>query len=118
MTLTRFGKLCLGLPGATMVVQWGGSHVFKVGGKMFALGHHTEAGASFVFKATPLSFAILLEQRQATRAPYLRRGNWVMVPAGGGMPDAELRSYIVQSYQTVTARLSQAARQRLGDASF
>jgi predicted DNA-binding protein (MmcQ/YjbR family) len=37
MRLEAFDALCASLPGATMVVQWGESHVHKVGGKVFAM---------------------------------------------------------------------------------
>jgi predicted DNA-binding protein (MmcQ/YjbR family) len=38
MTYTKFNAFCRGLPATTYVVQWGGSHVWKVGGKVFAIG--------------------------------------------------------------------------------
>ncbi len=38
MTLEEFDALCRDLPGAEMVVQWGQSHVYKIGGKVFAIG--------------------------------------------------------------------------------
>ena len=37
MTRDEFNAFCGGLPAATHVVQWGGSDVWKVGGKMFAV---------------------------------------------------------------------------------
>ena len=33
-----FNALCASLPATTHVVQWGGSDVWKVGGKVFAIG--------------------------------------------------------------------------------
>ena len=113
MTLTRFGRLCLSLPGAAMAVQWGGSHVFKIGAKMFALGNQAGGDTAFVFKAAPLTFQILLEQRLAERAPYLPRGNWVMVAASGKLPDADLAAYLYQSYRMVAGSLPKAARREL-----
>ena len=37
MTPEAFDRACLALPGATLSIQWGDDHVFKVGGKMFAV---------------------------------------------------------------------------------
>jgi len=38
MTLDEYNEFCRTLPATTYVVQWGGSHVWKVGGKVFAIG--------------------------------------------------------------------------------
>jgi predicted DNA-binding protein (MmcQ/YjbR family) len=93
------------------VVQWGGSHVHKVGGKVFAIGNFT-GDAAYVFKATPLSFEILREQGAAVRPPYLRRGTWLQVT--DGVADAELKALLRQSYDIVAAGLTRAARAELG----
>ena len=71
-SLAAFDAFCQGLPGANFIVQWGESHVHKVGPKLFAIGNLSDEG--FVFKATPLGFTMLLEQGLAERAPYLTPG--------------------------------------------
>jgi predicted DNA-binding protein (MmcQ/YjbR family) len=38
MTFDEFNNFCRALSATTYVVQWGGSHVWKVGGKAFAIG--------------------------------------------------------------------------------
>jgi predicted DNA-binding protein (MmcQ/YjbR family) len=111
-TLACFDTICRRLHGVTFVVQWGGSHVYKIGGKVFAIGNLLNA-PSYIFKTMPLSFEILLEQGLATRAPYLRRGNWVMV-SGNAMSEADLDSYIKQSYGIIAAKLPKAMRHELG----
>jgi predicted DNA-binding protein (MmcQ/YjbR family) len=114
MNLARFDSICQGLPGARMVVQWQGTHVFKIGEKMFAFAN-VEAGAPyFVFKTASLSFEILLEQGTAIRAPYLPRGHWVRVTGTRAMKDADLASYLRQSYDIVLAGLSRPKRASLG----
>jgi predicted DNA-binding protein (MmcQ/YjbR family) len=110
-TLAAFDAFCRGLPGANFVVQWGESHVHKVGGKLFAIGNLTDAG--FVFKATPLGFTLLLEQGLAERAPYLRRGHWVHV-APRVLKQAELFSYLRESHRLAVASLTRAQRRELG----
>lgn len=111
--LTAFDRFCARLPGSQMVVQWGGSHVHKVGAKMFAVGGGFPGADAYVFKATPLAFQLLREQGLATRAPYLPRGNWLRVE-GGAMSDAELFAHIEQSYRMIAASLTRAERARLG----
>ena len=38
MNCDEFNEYCKSLLVTTYVVQWGGSHVWKVGGKVFAIG--------------------------------------------------------------------------------
>ena len=38
MTYEEFNLFCRSLPATSHVVQWGGAHVWKVGGKVFAIG--------------------------------------------------------------------------------
>ncbi len=38
MTYDEFNKYCAALKATTYVKQWGDSHVWKVGGKVFAIG--------------------------------------------------------------------------------
>ena len=110
-SLAAFDAFCQELPGANFVVQWGDSHVHKVGPKLFAIGNLSDDG--FVFKATPLGFTMLLEQGQATRAPYLRRGHWVHV-APKALKRAELFSYLRESHRLAVAALTRATRRELG----
>ena len=44
MTYDTFNRFCAALPHATYVVQWGGAHVWKVGGKVFAIGGWRRVG--------------------------------------------------------------------------
>ncbi len=38
MTYEEFNEFCRSLPATSHVVQWGGAHVWKVGGKVFGIG--------------------------------------------------------------------------------
>ncbi len=79
MTIEEYNEFCRALPAATYVVQWGGSHVWKVGGKVFAIGGWDEAGMSVTFKVSGISFEILKEQPGLRPAPYLasRGMTWI-----------------------------------------
>lgn len=109
--LAAFDAFCQGLPGASFVVQWGESHVHKVGPRLFAIGNLTDDG--FVFKATPLGFEMLMAQGKAVRAPYLRRGHWVHV-APTALKRAELFGYLAESHRLAVAALTRAQRRELG----
>ncbi len=110
-SLAAFDGFCQGLPGASFVVQWGESHVHKVGPKLFAIGNLNDAG--FVFKATPMGFALLREQGLATRAPYLTRGHWLHV-APKALKKAELFGYLAESHRLAVAALTRVQRRELG----
>jgi predicted DNA-binding protein (MmcQ/YjbR family) len=47
MTYDAFNAFCRALPATTYVVQWGGAHVWKVGGKVFAIGGWADGQAAF-----------------------------------------------------------------------
>jgi predicted DNA-binding protein (MmcQ/YjbR family) len=55
MTFEEFNAFCRELPATTYVVQWGGSHVWKVGGKVFAIATGQDAKPSFAFKVSDIA---------------------------------------------------------------
>lgn len=116
MTYEEFNDFCGALPAATHVVQWGGSHVWKVGGKVFAIGGLRGETAVFTFKAGEVAYEMLKEQPGLRPAPYLAsRGlKWIQHHASPGLSDDELRDYIRQSYLMVVRGLSGRKRAELG----
>jgi len=100
MTYKEFNKFCQSLTATTCVVQWGGSHVWKVGGKVFAIGGWNEDQPSFTFKVSDIAYKMLKEQPGLRPAPYLasRGMKWIQHFAKPGLPDAGLRDYIRQSH--------------------
>jgi predicted DNA-binding protein (MmcQ/YjbR family) len=116
MTYEEFNAFCSALPAATYVVQWGGSHVWKVGGKVFAIGGWQDDEASFTFKVSDISYEVLKAQPGLRPAPYLAsRGlKWMQHYAKPGLSDAELRDYIRQSHAIISLGLSKKKRSELG----
>jgi predicted DNA-binding protein (MmcQ/YjbR family) len=55
MTHTEFNAFCRTLPVATYVVQWGGSHVGKVGGKVLAIAGAQDDKPRFSFKVSDIA---------------------------------------------------------------
>jgi predicted DNA-binding protein (MmcQ/YjbR family) len=100
---------CLSLPAATMVVQWGGSHVYKVGGKIFAA-----CGIwPVAFKASEIAYELLPAQGMARPARYLYRAKWLEL-ALDALGDEALRSYLTEAHAIVAARLTRKLRAELG----
>ena len=55
LTYDQFNKFCRALPATTYVNQWGGAHVWKVGGKVFAIGGWVDDEPGFTFKVSHIS---------------------------------------------------------------
>ncbi len=79
MTYDDYNAFCRALPATSHVIQWGGSHVWKVGGKVFAIGGWAERTPAFTFKVSDTSFEVLKEQSGLRPAPYLasRGMKWI-----------------------------------------
>ncbi len=116
MTYDEFNAFCRALPASSHVVQWGGSHVWKVGGKVFAIGGSSNGNPAFTFKVSRISYELLKEQPGLRPAPYLAsRGlKWIQHYAESGLSDEELRDYIRQSHRIVSLGLSRKSRRELG----
>jgi predicted DNA-binding protein (MmcQ/YjbR family) len=120
LTPEAYEACCLALTGATVSVQWGGSHVYKVGGKMFATAWgaetdaNSDAGWAFAFKVSDMAYELLIEQGLAEPAPYLARARWVQLVARDALPDHELAAYLAQAHALIAQRLTRAQRKGLG----
>ena len=116
MNYEEFNAFCSGLPATTYVVQWGGSHVWKVGGKVFAIGGWADDEAAFTFKAADISYEILKGQPGLRPAPYLAsRGlKWIQHFGKPGLSDNDLKEYIRQSHFIVLQGLSKKKQADLG----
>ncbi|MEO0607177.1 MAG: MmcQ/YjbR family DNA-binding protein [Pseudomonadota bacterium] len=117
MTLEEYNAFCADLIATSHVVQWGDSHVWKVGGKVFAVAGWGESEALAVtFKVTPLSFEIMSEQPGLRPAPYLasRGMKWIQHYAEPGLRDDDLKTYIETSHRLVADGLSKKTQKELG----
>lgn len=115
MTLAEYDDFCGALPHTTHVVQWGASHVWKVGGKVFAIAGEAE-GFRVSFKVSELAFDILREQPGCQPAPYLasRGMKWIQRFSDEAMDDAALKDYLRESYRLVSLGLTKKAQRELG----
>ena len=116
MTSDEFNAFCRALLATSYVIQWGGSHVWKVGGKVFAIGGWQNDEPSFTFKVSEISYEMLKAQPGLRPAPYLAsRGlKWIQHFARPGLSDGELRTYISCSHGIVSQGLSKKRRIELG----
>jgi predicted DNA-binding protein (MmcQ/YjbR family) len=117
MTRSDFNAFCSSLPATTHVVQWGGSDVWKVGGKVFAIcgWDEEEKVPGITFKTSEIAFEILRDMPGLRPAPYLasRGMKWIQRHGKPGLPKAQLRDYLTESYNLVVAGLTKKKRAKL-----
>jgi predicted DNA-binding protein (MmcQ/YjbR family) len=112
VTREELHAAAMALPGATMTVQWGDDHIYKVGGKIFAGcdGGYTNLS----FKATDIAFEALTGTGRARPAPYMARAKWVMFDDLAGLDAGEVRGWLATSHALVAAKLTKVVKKELG----
>lgn len=117
MTYEEFNAYCGALPATSHVVQWGGSHVWKVGGKVFAIGGWDDGDEPHItFKVTDIGFEVLKDQDGLRPAPYLasRGMTWIQHYRKPGLNDEELKEYLRASHRLVSLGLTKKKQKELG----
>jgi len=117
MNYDQFNMFCDSLPATIHVVQWGNSHVWKVGGKVFAIGGWGEnKQPAFVFKTSDLNFGFLKESDGYKPAPYFaNRGmKWIQLYNSDKENDDDLIYYLTESHRIVSLGLTKLKQKELG----
>ena len=117
MTLDDYNGFCASLPATNHVVQWGGAHVWKVDGKVFAIGGWNAGVELFVtFKCSEIAYDVLKDQPGCRPAPYLasRGMKWIQRQTSQSVDDAALEDYLRESHRLVVLKLTKQARKELG----
>jgi predicted DNA-binding protein (MmcQ/YjbR family) len=117
MTLDEYNTFCASLHASTHVVQWGGAHVWKIGGKVFAIAGWSDGGGLAVtFKVSDIAFDVLKEQPGLRPAPYLasRGMKWIQRRSPDAMDDEALKDYLRESRRLVALKLPRRTRVELG----
>ena len=117
MNYRQYNAFCRTLPSTAYVVQWGGSHVWKVGGKVFAIGGWDDGSEPRItFKVSDIAYEMLKEQPGLRPAPYLasRGMKWIQHYGRPGLSDRELKDYLRASHRIVAQGLSKKKQKALG----
>jgi predicted DNA-binding protein (MmcQ/YjbR family) len=116
VTLDEYNACCSALPHSTHVVQWGGAHVWKIGGKVYAICWSDGETMAVTFKCSPTTFEMLKDEDGVQPAPYLAsRGMiWLQRTHDGALSDAALKDYIGESYRLAGANLPKKRQRELG----
>ena len=110
MTRQEVEAFAMGLPAVSRVVQWGGSDVYKVGGKVFAI---CGLSGGISFKVSPIGFVVLTEDGPGRQAPYCAKGHWVNVDLDGA-PAEDLKDWLRTAHSLIAVKLTKKARIELG----
>ncbi len=111
MTPAEIDTACLDLPGATKVVQWGGSDVYKVGGRIFAIAG---LAGGLMFKVTDLAYEVMTQSGMAKPAPYLARAKWVSFDDPAALDPDEVVDWLKTAHGLIAAKLTRKQRVELG----
>ena len=117
MNYDEFNTFCDLLPATTHVVQWGGSDVWKVGGKVFAIGGWDDGDAArFTFKVSKIAYEMLKDQPGLRPAPYLasRGMSWIQHYEEPGLSEEDLKGYLKESHRIVSLGLTKKIQRELG----
>lgn len=117
MSYDDYNAYCGSLPAVTHVVQWGGAHVWKVGGKVFAIGGWSTEDKPFItFKCSELAFEVMKDMPGLRPAPYLasRGFSWIQMNGEPGLSDTDLKEHIAESHRLVVQKLTRKLRAELG----
>jgi len=110
MTREEIEVFARALPAATKVIQWGGSDVYKIGGKVFAI---CGLSGGLSFKVSPIGFVALTEGGPGRQAPYCAKGHWVNV-ALDGAPNTDITDWLTNAHALIAAKLTKAVKLELG----
>ena len=119
MTRDEYNDFCKSLPHTTHVVQWGNADVWKVGGKVFAIGgwqDNANTAPYVTFKVSDMAFQILGEQEGLRPAPYLasRGMKWIQRYRDDAISDDDLREYLKESHRLISLKLTKKLQRELG----
>jgi len=117
VTYDQYNDFCRCLPATLYVVQWGGAHVWKVGGKVFAIGGWDKSDKpAFSFKTSELNFEMLRDQLGFRPAPYLasRGMKWIQQYGLPDLADDDLKYYLKESHRIVSLGLTKKKQKELG----
>jgi len=120
MKLAQYNSFCKSLPHAHHLVQWGGAHVWKVGGlkdgKVFAIAWFDgSVDEGITCKVSPMSFELLKEQKGCRPAPYLasRGMKWIQRTNDIFLSDKDLKVYLRESHRLAAENLPKKRQREL-----
>ena len=114
MTVEDLQKISLSLPGVTEDIKWESHLCFSVGGKMFLVTSPDIVPSPASFKVSAEDFHEIITREGFEKHAYLGRHNWVRLDDINRISKREWETYIIESYNLVSGKLSLKKRKLLG----
>ena len=116
MTATELRGWCLEHAGAVEEFPFGPeTSVFKVGGRIFAIGALDREPLSVSVKCEPDLAVELRHTYPAIRPGYhLNKRHWNTIALDGTLPDQLVRDLVEDSYDSIVSALPKRLRERFG----
>ena len=117
MKLDQFNEFCSSLPSTTYVIQWRGSHVWKVADKIFTIGSWgNKKYPGITFKVSKITFECLKNTTGFRPAPYLasRGMDWLQYYGKHELSNDNLKNYLTLSHSIVSSGLTKKKRREIG----
>ena len=117
LTYDEYNDFCQSLIATSYVMQWGGSHVWKVGGKVFAIGGWQNSDKpAFTFRTSEHNFDVLHEQPGFRPAPYMatRGMKWIQIYDTDSISIDEIKYYLKESHRIISLGLTKKVQKELG----
>ncbi len=117
MNAKKYNAYCASLAHSTHVNQWGGADVWKIGGKVFAIGWFAKGYLpAITFKVSEMAYEMLRDAPGLRPAPYLAsRGlKWIQNYDEPGLSDKDLKEFLAESYRIVSLGLTRKLQKQLG----
>jgi predicted DNA-binding protein (MmcQ/YjbR family) len=114
--LDDYNKFCKSLPVTTYVIQWHGSHVWKVADKVFAIGVlDGRKHLGITFKVSKITFECLKDTSGFRPAPYLasRGMSWLQFYHEKGHFNEDIQAHLTESYRIVSCGLPKKKKREL-----
>ncbi|RZJ28924.1 MAG: hypothetical protein EOO48_08750 [Flavobacterium sp.] len=114
MNIEQLRELCSSLPHVTEDIKWESDLCFCIGKKMFCVTGIDQQPVSISFKVTDDEFDEMSQREGFIPAPYVARYKWVRLDDLNRMKADEIKHYIRQSYDLVSAKLPPKIKKEIG----
>lgn len=117
MTYDEFNRYCRSLKATSYIIQWGGSHVWKVSDKVFAIGGWEKLDKpAFTFKTSAADFFFMQGEPGFRGAPYMasRGMKWIQIYDASELNNDEIKCYLKESHRLVSLTLTKKKQSELG----
>ena len=113
MNIESLRELALAFPHATEEIKWDTNLCFMVFDKIFLIVNVNTVPTRCSFKVEKENFEEVAAQDNFKQAPYLARGQWVMLDDISLLNENEFKLYINTSFELIKSKLPKKLQTQL-----